>query len=162
MNLLPMDIVNHILSYDNRFKIRKGMPISIIPKDDFRYSILKKFTRCRVKNERIKLFRGTIRCSYEYDFTNNLYDIQGFDRDYQRVDNDNLYVEIDITNYNVSYSMIWFRLKPKELTLDKKLGKNFYVSTLCNYSWDCFGISYDIKNCSPSVRQILFGHYNKN
>jgi hypothetical protein len=146
MNLLPMDIVNHILSYDNRFKIRKGIPISIIPKDDFRYSILKKITRCRVKNERIKLFRGTVRSSYEYDFTDNLYDIQGCNRPYHRVDNDNLYVEIDITNYKVSYSMIWFRLKPKELTIDKKLGKNFYVGNLSDCSWDCFGVSYDIKN----------------
>jgi hypothetical protein len=162
MNLLPMDIVNHILSYDNRFKIRKGTPVSIIPKDDLRYSMLKKFTRGSGKNERIKLFRGTIRCSYEYNFTDNLYDIQGCNREYNRVDNDNLYVEIDITNYKVSYSMVWFRLKPTELTLDKKLGKNFYLGNLSGYSWDCFGVSYHIKNLSPLFRQILFDNYNKN
>ena len=42
---LPLDIVNHILSFDNRFRISKGVPISIIPDDDPRYVILKKVCR---------------------------------------------------------------------------------------------------------------------
>lgn len=42
---LPLDIVNHILSFDNRFRISKGISISIIPKDDPRYVILKKVCR---------------------------------------------------------------------------------------------------------------------
>ena len=160
-----MDIVNHILSYDNRFKIRKGVPISIIPSDDFRYSLLKKFTRSPVKNERIKLFRGKIRCSYEYDFNDNLYDIGGRNRQYHCVDNDNLYIEIDIDEYKASYSMIWFRLKPKELTIDKKLGKNFHVGSLSDYSWDCYGFCYDVSNRSQISRttsQRLIDHFNKN
>lgn len=41
----PLDIINHILSFDNRFRISKGVSISIIPKDDLRYTILKKVCR---------------------------------------------------------------------------------------------------------------------
>jgi hypothetical protein len=44
----PIDVINYILSFDNRFRISNGIPISIIPKDDPRYSILKKV--CRFHN----------------------------------------------------------------------------------------------------------------
>jgi hypothetical protein len=42
---LPIDIINHILTYDKRFIVRRGQPISIIPKDDERYRILHTVTR---------------------------------------------------------------------------------------------------------------------
>lgn len=38
---LPLDVVNHCLSYDKRFKIRRGEIIQRIEKDDYRYAILK-------------------------------------------------------------------------------------------------------------------------
>jgi hypothetical protein len=41
----PQDVVNYILSFDNRFRISNGIPISIVPKDDPRYTILKKICR---------------------------------------------------------------------------------------------------------------------
>ena len=41
----PIDIVNYILSFDKRFKICKGVPRTIIPKDDFRYTLLKSVCR---------------------------------------------------------------------------------------------------------------------
>jgi hypothetical protein len=41
----PLDIVNYILSFDNRFRISNGIPISILSKDDPRYAILKKVCR---------------------------------------------------------------------------------------------------------------------
>ena len=44
----PIDVINYILSFDNRFRISNGTPISIVPKDDPRYSILKKV--CRFHN----------------------------------------------------------------------------------------------------------------
>ena len=49
---LPLDIINHILSFDNRFRISKGVPISIVPKDDPRYVMLKKV--CRFHNYCVK------------------------------------------------------------------------------------------------------------
>jgi len=39
---LPNDIINNILSYDKHFIIRKGIPVSIITKDDYRYAIIQK------------------------------------------------------------------------------------------------------------------------
>jgi len=39
---LPNDIINNILSYDKHFIIRKGIPVSIITKDDYRYVIIQK------------------------------------------------------------------------------------------------------------------------
>jgi len=41
----PNDIINYILSFDNRFRISNGVPISIIPNDDIRYTMLKKVCR---------------------------------------------------------------------------------------------------------------------
>ena len=38
---LPNDIINNILSYDKHFIIRKGVPVSIITNDDYRYNLLK-------------------------------------------------------------------------------------------------------------------------
>ena len=39
---LPNDIINNILSYDKHFIIRKGVPVSIITKDDYRYAVIEK------------------------------------------------------------------------------------------------------------------------
>jgi len=39
---LPNDIINNILSYDKHFIIRKGEPVSIIAKDDYRYVVIQK------------------------------------------------------------------------------------------------------------------------
>jgi len=36
---LPTDAVNIILSYDKNFTIRKGVAVTIIAKDDYRYKI---------------------------------------------------------------------------------------------------------------------------
>jgi len=40
MELFPIEIVAHILSYDKRFKMRKGKLVDIIPYDDPRRSVL--------------------------------------------------------------------------------------------------------------------------
>jgi len=40
-SLLPNELINIILSYDKHFRICKGNPISIIPKDDSRYGPLR-------------------------------------------------------------------------------------------------------------------------
>ena len=37
---LPLDIIKYILLYDEHFIIRKGGIVSIIPKTDYRYTLL--------------------------------------------------------------------------------------------------------------------------
>jgi hypothetical protein len=37
---LPSEIINTILSFDKHFLIRKGEPVTIIPKDDPRFNML--------------------------------------------------------------------------------------------------------------------------
>jgi hypothetical protein len=39
---LPQDIINYILLYDPHFNMRKGKIISIIPKTDYRYNLIKR------------------------------------------------------------------------------------------------------------------------
>jgi hypothetical protein len=41
-NKLPQDIINYILLYDQHFSMRKGKIISIIPKTDYRYNLIKR------------------------------------------------------------------------------------------------------------------------
>jgi hypothetical protein len=41
---LPNDIIMHIITFDKRFKIRKGELVSIILKDDYRYKLLEYIT----------------------------------------------------------------------------------------------------------------------
>lgn len=42
---LPIEIVNNILSFDKHFRICDGIPQNIIPKDDLRYTLLKRVCR---------------------------------------------------------------------------------------------------------------------
>jgi len=41
---LPVELINTILSFDKHFTIRKGEPVTIIPKDDQRRDLLLKKT----------------------------------------------------------------------------------------------------------------------
>lgn len=36
---LPTELKNNILEYDKHFKIRKGIAVGVIPRDDYRYRI---------------------------------------------------------------------------------------------------------------------------
>jgi len=60
----PIDIVNCILSFDGRFRISNGVPINIIPKDDYRYTILKRV--CKFQHYCEKMGKQRI---YRYSLT---------------------------------------------------------------------------------------------
>jgi len=53
---LPNDIINNILSYDKHFIIRKGVPVSIITKDDYRYAVIEKRPNILQKSTTIEAY----------------------------------------------------------------------------------------------------------
>lgn len=58
---LPLDVVNHCLSYDKRFQIRKGEIIQRIPNDDYRYAILKEKPHIYYRKE---IYSNNMHASY--------------------------------------------------------------------------------------------------
>jgi hypothetical protein len=153
MNKLPADIINHILSYDDRFVIRKGIPVSVIPKNDYRYSLLKQITRTIVKFKKHSNQKkiSTI-YSYEFEFSENLYEIPNR---ICELDNDIMYAEIEINEDSVDYSILWFRVKPKDKIIDKLTCKHFYTKRLFGNEWDCFSHRYKIKNVNTGYKVFL-------
>ena len=153
MNKLPYDIINHILSYDKRFIIRKGIPISVIPKDDYRYSLLKQITRTIVKvKEQSHQKKESIIYSYEFEFSENLYEIPNR---VCKLDNDIMYAEIEINEDSVYYSILWFRVKPKDKIVDRETCKHFYTKRLSENAWDCFSHKYKIKNANAGYKAFI-------
>lgn len=69
---LPKELINHILSYDKHFKIKRGIPKTIIPKDDMRYEVLTKMPIIQNGHVYIKkeLARPVYIDVFDY-FTNN-------------------------------------------------------------------------------------------
>jgi hypothetical protein len=55
---LSDDIINNILSYDKHFIIRNGKLVSIIPKDDYRYTMLEKKSLIQQKNHQFSMYDG--------------------------------------------------------------------------------------------------------
>jgi hypothetical protein len=51
MDKLPIDVVRHILTYDKRFTIRKNILTQIIPRDDYRFTML--LNRNRIENQHV-------------------------------------------------------------------------------------------------------------
>ena len=89
---LPNDIINHILLYDERFIMRKGNIVSIIPKTDYRYNLLKFITlNLRyVENYNNHMIR------YMYGFP-NLYNYEG------RLLNNSDMIQVNLYEYNDCY-----------------------------------------------------------
>ena len=47
MNLLPLDIIHHIIKYDGRIKYRNGKYINQIMHDDYRYKMLQSIPKIK-------------------------------------------------------------------------------------------------------------------
>ena len=62
---LPLDIIKHILLYDEHFIMRKGEIISIIPKTDNRYILLNLIT---INLDYLENYNNELR--YKYYFQN--------------------------------------------------------------------------------------------
>ena len=121
---LPNDIINHILLYDERFIMRKGNIVSIIPKTDYRYNLLKFITlNLRyVENYNNHMIR------YMYGFP-NLYNYEG------RLLNNSDMIQVNLYEYNdyIKYSIWIGRQYPNSFICNKK--QNYYIENKWEYNW---------------------------
>ena len=107
---LPMDIIHHILLYDEHFRMRKGELVSIIPKSDDRYNILSFIT---LTLRYISEFKS--KKIYKYHF-NNLYKY----KERQEPNNDTVQIEIKETKDGINYSVWIGRQYPKSFICTKE------------------------------------------
>jgi|UniRef100_A0A6C0DGD4 hypothetical protein len=100
---LPNDIKKHILSFDKHFKIRKGQLISIIPKDDIRFSMLQ-YTTFQLLTLHEK---NANEINFRYN-SPNLYNISN-----RGSENDMVIVLMKISCSVIKYDIFIGHLKPK-------------------------------------------------
>jgi len=98
---LPLDIIKHILLFDKNFILRKSEIVTVIPKDDKRYSILNYIVL--KKDKEYHWDKNT----FKYTFL-NYYDGPRPNS----VGEDSIYVKIHIKNKTVDYEIWVGRLKP--------------------------------------------------
>ena len=127
---LPLDIKKSILLYDEHFIMRKGEIISIIPKTDYRYNLLKfiTFNLVYVEND-------NNRQSYKYYFY-NLYNYEE-----RQINNSDL-IHVTLNEYNdfIKYSIWIGRQYPRSINCNKK--QNYYIENPCKYIWNYIEYNY--------------------
>lgn len=127
---LPLDLIKNILLFDKHFIIRKNEIVTIIPKDDKRYSILN-----YIVLEKDKEYHWD-KNTYKYIFLNY----------YNKptpnsVGNDSIYVTVYIKNKTVEY-VIWIgRLKPANVEIK---ARQMY-DTVPGYEWNHITYRYTRK-----------------
>jgi hypothetical protein len=130
---LPMDVVKYILQFDERYIIRKGEIVSVIPKSDHRYNLLKFVT---LQNCVIECFHDMTRYNYELD---NLHDYRKRDCN----NSDLLQVSIFEKNDIVEY-VVWIgRLVPKRVTTNKR--QIYHIENPKKYHWKYIEYEYSRK-----------------
>jgi hypothetical protein len=125
---LPENIINNILLYDEHFIMRKGVLISIIPKTDNRYKLLKFIT---LKLDCVEKIHNATRYNYYF---HNLYDYEGR----QQNNSDLIQVTINENNENnensiVKYSIWLGKQYPKSFICNKK--QKYYIENPSEYNW---------------------------
>lgn len=130
---LPMDVVKYILQFDERYIIRNGEIVSVIPKSDYRYNLLKFVT---LQNCLIESFHDMIRYNYEI---HNLHDYR--ERDYNN--SDLIQVSIFEKNDIVEY-VVWIgRQIPKRIATNKK--QIYRIENPKKYHWKYVEYEYSRK-----------------
>jgi hypothetical protein len=120
---LPLDIIKHILLYDEHFIMRKGEIISIIPKTDPRYTLLNFVT---LNLDYVESIDRELR--YKYYF-NNLYDYEGR----QPTNSDLIQVHIKEKDDFIQYSIWIGKQYPTSIFAHKK--QMYYIENPFDYQW---------------------------
>ena len=134
---LPNDIINHIVTYDKHFIIRKNKLVSIIPKDDYRYNLLHYI--CLKLINSINMSEDEL--CYQYIFPNICTNIE---RTKNYVDNDMFQIRISFTNNIINYSCYIGRLLPKNDNKVKKISI-YFEKDVSNYEWRYIIYDYERK-----------------
>jgi hypothetical protein len=120
---LPLDIIKHILLYDEHFIMRKGEIISIIPKTDNRYILLNLIT---INLDYLENYNSELR--YKYYFKN----VYNYERR-QPNNSDLIQVNINENNDFIKYSIWIGKQYPKSISCNKK--QNYYIENPLEYHW---------------------------
>ena len=120
---LPDDIIKNILLYDDHFIMRKGEIVSIIPKKDVRYSLLKYIT---FNIDYIEHFDNVTICRF---FFPNLYNYE-----VRRKNNPDLIMfNLQEENNTLTYSVWIGKQYPKSFTCSKE--QCYYIDKPEEYHW---------------------------
>ena len=134
---LPNDIINHIITYDKHFIIRKNKLVSIIPKDDYRYSLL--HYNCLSLSRIVNISKKEI--LYQYNLP-NICNIN--ERIINYVDNDMLQIRMYFTRNSIKYYCYIGRLIPKNDNKVKKISI-YFEKDISNYEWRYLIYDYERK-----------------
>jgi hypothetical protein len=120
---LPLEIIKYILLYDERFIVRKGELISIIPKTDYRYNLLHFIT---LNLGCIEKFNNELRYNYYFP---NLHNYEG------RAKNNSDLIQVTINEKKkfIKYSIWIGRQHPKSIKCNKE--QNYYIENELDYNW---------------------------
>ena len=120
---LPLDIIKYILLYNENFIMRKGEIISIIPRTDYRYTLLNFIT---FNLDYIENYNNELR--YKYYFS-NLYNYEGR----QTNNSDLIQININENNDFIRYSIWIGKQYPKSINCNKK--QIYYIENPLDYNW---------------------------
>ena len=120
---LPLEIIKHILLYDEHFIMRKGEIISIIPKTDYRYNLL---TFITFRLGCIERLNTEVRYNYYFP---NLYNYE----EREQNNSDLIQVTINEKRKSIKYSIWIGKQYPKYIPCNKK--QNYYIENEHDYNW---------------------------
>jgi len=139
---LPEDIIKYILSFDRHFVIRRGHIVSIIPKDDARYDVL----RFTVRTLQYARHLHSTHDRYVYRLPNRFNSDprradQGVEDDMVEFTIGDIYDDVDVLECNVFLA----RLLPMvDLLNDSIVPQFYYKGTMDDYAWHYRSFTYRI------------------
>jgi len=129
---LPMDIIKYIVQFDEHFIIRKGEIISVIPKTDYRYNLLKFIT---FKDCIIEKFHDMIRYNYElYNLCN-----------YKKRENSDLVQVTIFEKNNILEYVVWIGRQKKNNSAIKNKKQMYFIENPTKYHWKYTEYEYSRK-----------------
>ena len=122
-NKLPIEIKDYILLFNEHFIMRKGEIISIIPKSDYRYNLLKIIT---FKLDCVEYYGGELKCRHYF---HNLHDYE----ERQQNNSDLIQVDIKENEDSIKYS-VWIG-KQYQKSVKSNKTQIYHIENPLEYNW---------------------------